>query len=94
MGSWRIEVLPAKPATRDYFFHVLRIQGDEGDEKGEVTLARETDALAEAKVVLGGRTYLIAFNKTGEVGGHIRITDAAGTVLADREFAKSIVQKD
>ncbi len=93
-GSWRIEVHPAKPAARDYFLHVLRVQGDEGDEKGEVTLARETDAVAEAKVVLAGRTYLIAFNKTGEVGGHIRITDAAGKALAESDFAKSIIQKD
>ncbi|HUT33702.1 MAG TPA: heparinase II/III family protein [Planctomycetota bacterium] len=93
-GSWRIEVLPAKPAARDYFLHVLRVQADDKDEAGEVALAGDTADRAEAKVVLGGRTYLIAFNKTGQVGGHIRITDAAGKVLADRDFAKSIVQKD
>ena len=93
-GSWRLEVSPAKQAARDYFLHVLRVQPGEKDEPGEISLARETDAVAEAKVVLGGRTYLIAFNKTGDVGGHIRVTDAAGKVLADRDFAKSIVQKD
>jgi hypothetical protein len=93
-GSWRIEVYPAKPAARDCFLHVMRVQAHGAEEPGEVSLASDTDQRAEAKVVLAGRTYLIAFNKAGEVGGHIRITDAAGKVLADRDFAKGIVQKD
>lgn len=93
-GSWRIEVYPAKPATRDYFLNVIRLQASETDEAGQVTLARETAEVAEAQIVLGGRTYLVTFNKTGDVGGHIRITDAAGKVLADRDFARKIEQKD
>ncbi|HPD13772.1 MAG TPA: heparinase II/III family protein [Planctomycetota bacterium] len=93
-GSWRIEVYPAQQATRDYFFHVMRIQANAEEDPGTVTLARDEAGRAEAKVVLGGRTYLVAFNKTGDIGGHIRITDAAGQVLADRDFAKTIEQKD
>ncbi|MBM4036581.1 MAG: hypothetical protein FJ291_33000, partial [Planctomycetes bacterium] len=93
-GSWRIEVYPAKPAARDCFLHVMRVQAHGGEEPGQVSLASDTDQRAEARVVLGGRTYHIAFNKTGDVGGHIRITDAAGKTLADRDLAKKIDQKD
>ncbi len=61
---------------------------------GQVTLASDTAEKAEAQIVLGGKTYVVAFNKTGDVGGHIKITDAAGKVLADRDFARKIEQKD
>ena len=93
-GGWRVEVYPTQPATRDYFLHVLRVLSNPGDEEGTVTLERNTDDLAEAKIVLAGNTYLLSFPKKGPMGGHIRITDAAGKVLADTDFAKSIVQKD
>lgn len=93
-GSWRIEVLPTKPATRDYFLNVMRVQAAEGDEPGQVSLVRDTPELAEAQVILAGKTYLVSFNKTGEVGGHLRITDAAGKVLSDRALARRIEQKD
>lgn len=93
-GSWRIEVMPAKKATRDYFLHVMRVQADDTSEPGAISLARDTDDRAEAKIVLAGRTTLVTFNKTGEVGGHIRITGPDGKVLADRDFAKKIDQKD
>lgn len=92
-GSWRIEVYPAKPAARDYFLHVLRIQGTKDDEPGSVRLNDAADQ-AETTIVLGGRIYRVAFAKTGAVGGRMRITDTEGKVLADRAFATQIVQKD
>jgi len=93
-GSWRIEIYPSKPATRDYFLNVMRVQASDSDEPGQVTLTRNDANRAEAKIVLGGLTYLISFNKTGAVGGHIKITNAAGKVLADRDFTRTIEQKD
>jgi hypothetical protein len=91
-GAWRIEVYPTKPATRDYFLHVIRMQSNQAEEPGAVALSRDDKDRAEANVVLGGRVYLISFAKTGDTGGHIRITDKAGKVLADRPFATKIVQ--
>jgi hypothetical protein len=93
-GSWRIEVYPAKPTTRDYFLHVMRVQSNPGEEPGEIALTRDTDDVAEAKVVLGGNTYVLTFAKKGDLGGHIRVTDPTGKVLADNDFAKKIEQKD
>jgi hypothetical protein len=92
-GSWRIEVRPAKPATRDYFLHVLRVQRTAEDELGEVA-GQDAPDRAQATVTLGGRTYAIAFAKTGELGGHIRITEADGTVAADADFVSKIVQEE
>jgi len=91
-GAWRIEVTPAKPAARDYFLHVIRMQADQGDEPGAVALVSDGNDKAEAKVVLEGLTYALTFAKTGEVGGHIRITDTSGKVLADRDFARKVIQ--
>jgi hypothetical protein len=92
IGSWRIEVYPEQPATRDYFLHVFRVLPTKEAENGEVS-GRETGDRAEATIKLGGKTYVIAFNKTGKPGGHIRITDAAGKALADSDFVGKIVQK-
>ncbi|NQT50932.1 heparinase II/III family protein [bacterium] len=92
IGSWRIEVYPTQNATRDYFLHAMRILPEAGGEAGNFS-ARETADRAEATVKLLGKTYVISFAKTGKVGGHIRITDAAGKVLADRDLADKIVQK-
>jgi len=92
-GPWRIEVYPAAPAKRDYFFHVMRIQRTPKDEPGNVTYHDAADR-AEARMTLRGRTYAVSFAKTGKVGGHIRIIDAEGKVVADRDFAQKILQKD
>lgn len=92
IGAWRVEVYPTKAATRDYFLHALRILPKAKDEHGQFS-ATETAERAEATVKLLGKTYVVSFNKTGKVGGHIRITDAAGKVLADADFVQKIVQK-
>ncbi len=90
-GSWRIEVYPAKPAARDYFLNVIRVLTTEGAEEGSVRLNDAADR-AETTIVLGGRIYAIAFNKKGDVGGSIRITDTEGKVLADAPLATKVIQ--
>jgi hypothetical protein len=92
LGMWRVEVYPTQPATRDYFLHVMRVLPKADDEPGEVA-GKETPDRAEATVTLRGKTYTIAFAKTGAVGGHIRIADSAGKVLADSDFVQKIEQK-
>jgi len=92
-GAWRIEVYPDKPATRDYFLNVIRVQPTDDAPAGDVHMDDSPDR-AEARVVLRGKTYSITFAKKGPVGGHIRITDTAGKVLANRDFGRKIVQKE
>jgi len=93
-GAWRIEVYPAKPATRDCFLHVVRVQASHKHDPGGATLLRETPERAEASVTVGGLTYVLTFAKTGPVGGHMRIMDAGGKVLVDRDFATTIATQD
>lgn len=90
-GSWRIEVYPAKPAVRNYFLHVLQALPGKDAELASVR-ASETPDRAEATIVLGKRVYTLSFDKTGPVGGRMRITSAGGDVLANRAFTGEIVQ--
>jgi hypothetical protein len=92
-GGWRVEVYPAKPAARDYFFHVFRVMHSEGLEPGTVGAVKETAERAETTITLGKRTYVLAFNKTGKIGGHVKITEG-GKTLADADFVDKIVQKE
>jgi hypothetical protein len=91
-GSWRVEVYPARPATRDYFLNVFRCMPEPDPDTSTVGPAKETPDRVETLITLGERAYLISFAKTGKVAGHIRITEN-GKVLADGDFVDSIVQK-
>ena len=92
IGSWRIEVYPTTKAKRDYFLHAIRIMKKADAETGKVDYKDAADK-AQVSVDLAGKTYVITFNKTGKVGGHIRIVDVKGQVLADADFADKIVQE-
>jgi len=93
-GSWRIELYPAKPATRDYFLNVIQVLRTDDDEKASVVLSKNDQTTAQAKITLGSKTYLVSFNKTGKPGGHIRVHEPDGSVAEDRDFATTIVQKE
>jgi len=92
-GSWRLEVRAAKPTTREYFLHVLHVLRDPDDPTGEVT-CQDSPERAQATVKLGERTCVVSFPKTGELGGHIRITAAKGRVEADADFVRKIDQTE
>ncbi|NQT88940.1 hypothetical protein HQ560_19385, partial [bacterium] len=91
-GGWRVEVYPAKAAVRDYFLHVFRVMPTAGMDAGAIGAVKESADRAETTIKLGNRTYTVAFNKTGKLGGHIKITEG-GKTLADTDFADKIVQK-
>ncbi|MFP4055792.1 MAG: heparinase II/III family protein [Candidatus Brocadiia bacterium] len=91
-GSWRIEVYPAEPATRDYFLHVIRCTPDAKGDPGKVGDVTETADRAQTVISLGNRTYTLSFAKTGKPGGHITIAEEGKTV-ADADFADRIVQE-
>ncbi|MBI3946323.1 MAG: hypothetical protein HY321_10420, partial [Armatimonadetes bacterium] len=46
----------------------------------------------ELTFTVGARTYAIALNKTGEVGGHIKITEGA-KVLVDRPLTQEVMEQ-
>lgn len=72
-GGNRVEVVPKAPATRDYFLHVL-----DATDPGKTAFVPATvdDAADRATVTItdGASTYVVSFNKTGPMGGHLRVT--------------------
>jgi MYXO-CTERM domain-containing protein len=74
LGGNRLEIVPKQPATRDYFLHVL----DATDPSKSSLPATVMDATDTATVTIqnGSNTYVVSFNKTGLLGGHIKVTGA------------------
>ena len=84
MGGNRVEVVPAAPALRDYFLHVF----DATDPTTSTLNATVQDGpdTSTATVVDGPNTYVVSFNKTGTLGGHITVT---GSVSCDQDLGAS-----
>ena len=89
MGRWRVEVKPGQAREQDYFLHLIQTS-DQTVEKMVGSKVSETANRVQLTFTVGARTYTIALNKTGEVGGHIRITEGR-QVLVDRDLTREIM---
>ena len=89
-GCWRLEVSPAKPATRDYFLHVLYACSSDTTTYPVADVA-ETEAQVTTTIRQGGATYVVTFSKTGALTGSVRIVGADGKVLLDRPLATKVL---
>jgi heparin/heparan-sulfate lyase len=89
-GRWRLEVSPAKPATRDYFLHVLYACSSDTTTYPAADAA-QTDAQVTATIKHDGTTYRVTFSKTGALTGSVRIVGADGKVLLDRPLATKVL---
>ncbi|NLF72067.1 MAG: hypothetical protein GX575_23790 [Candidatus Anammoximicrobium sp.] len=74
MGRWRVEVKPGAARTEDAFLHLIQVS-DETVQKMADSQVRETGEQIELTFTVGARTYSVALNRTGDVGGHLRITE-------------------
>lgn len=74
MGRWRVEVKPGAARTDDAFLHLIQVSGL-AVEKMVASQVHERDDRIELNLRAAARTYTVAFNKTGDVGGHIMITN-------------------
>jgi heparin/heparan-sulfate lyase len=88
MGRWRVEVKPGAPRTDDVFLHLIQAS-DPTAAKMVESRVHDTGDQIELTFTAGVRTYTIAWNKAGPVGGHIRIADA-GKVLVDKDLTREI----
>jgi len=84
MGRWRVEVRPGGARTEDVFLHLIQAS-DQTVEKMVDSRITEKDQQTDLAFSVGARTYTISLNKTGDVGGHIRIEDG-GKVLLDKDL--------
>ncbi len=81
---------PAVAATRDYFLHVL----DAVDVAASPTATLAENAVgATGTIADPATTYGLTFNKTGNVGGHVKVT-AGATVLCDQDLGAGAVPFD
>ncbi|MBM3891493.1 MAG: hypothetical protein FJ388_20465, partial [Verrucomicrobia bacterium] len=88
MGRWRVEVKPGAAQTEDCFLHLLQAT-DQSVEKMVGSHVDEKSGQIELTFTVGARAYAIRLNKTGIIGGHIRIEEG-GKALADKELTREI----
>jgi len=89
MGRWRVEVHPGAAREQDVFLHLIQVADQSVEEMVESSV-RETEDRIELTFSVGARTYTIALNKTGSIGGHIRIEEG-GEVLVDRALTQEVM---
>ena len=82
MGQWRVEVTPGAARAEDVFLHVIQVGDQQLESMDDVELV-ETDRTAGVRLTSGDRTWEVAFNTTGELGGRIK-RSGAGTPIDTR----------
>ncbi|MBI3947872.1 MAG: hypothetical protein HY321_18270, partial [Armatimonadetes bacterium] len=88
-GCWRMEVSSTQARRRDLFLHLIQV-GDR-QELREMVPSRRVDEGQEvgAEFQAGNALVRVLFNRDGDVGGHIRITEGGG-VVADRALTQEV----
>ncbi len=71
MGQWRVEVTPGTPRKNDVFLHVIQV-GDQQLASMDRTSLFQTTNKCGIRLTTGDSTWEVAFNSTGELGGHIK----------------------
>ncbi len=92
MGRWRVEVKPGAARTNDVFLHLLQASDQTAETMVESTLV-ETENQAMLSFNVGSRVYTIALNKTGEIGGHIRVREG-GKILMDKDLTRDVQRQE
>ncbi len=92
MGRWRMEVKPGGARKEDWFLHVLQASSQDVDEMVPCELVEREGQLG-ATIARGGRTYTVTFNRSGEVGGRIRV-DEQGRVVVDQDLTQEIMHQE
>jgi len=89
LGRWRVEVKPGSARKEDIFLHLIQVSGQEVEKMAESSITEDENRI-NLTFSSNGRTYNIGFNKRGEVGGQIKITEGKKTLI-DRELAREIM---
>ncbi len=89
MGRWRVEVKPGAPRAEDCFLHLIQVGGQSDERMVDSRLDDQADRV-ELSFRAGARDVTVTFDKTGDVGGHIRVAEN-GAVQADRALTREIM---
>ena len=88
MGRWRVEVKPGTARTQDVFLHLIQVS-DQTVAKMVESRVRENGEQIQVTFMAGAHAYTIGLNKTGDVGGHIRI-EQDGKVMVDNDLTRGV----
>ncbi|HEY6461432.1 MAG TPA: MYXO-CTERM sorting domain-containing protein, partial [Polyangiaceae bacterium] len=86
-GGTRIEVVPSTQEKQDYFLHVLQLTEAADTSPPTATMTQDTST-ATATIAYKGASFVVTFDKTGAMGGHITAKEANGT-SCDEELGGS-----
>ncbi len=89
MGRWRVDVTPGAARKDDLFLHLIQTAGQDMERMVPSRVADRGEEI-EMTFAAGSREVGVRFNKTGTVGGHIRII-ADGGVIVDRDLAQTVM---
>lgn len=86
-GGWRVEVFPGAPRKEDIFLHYLYVTASSIAAAPQASL---TDAVDQCvvRLVSGGRTFEVSFNKTGAPTGRVKILGAG--ISVDQPFTSEV----
>jgi len=73
IGQWRVETAPGIPRKDDVFLHVIQV-GDRTLESMDELELIEDNRVCGVRLKTDRQTWEVVFNKTGELGGHIKNT--------------------
>ncbi len=89
-SDWRIDVVPSTARTDDHFLHVLEATDVAQQKPLAVKVTKRGDKVA-LKFRYDGKSYDLALNRTGEVGGRLVIRRGRRRKLVDTVLATGIV---
>ena len=72
LGQWRMEVKPGTAAKNDVFMHIIQV-GDEGLSALPATTTFDTSTQAGVEFTYNGKSWRVAFDKTGTYGCSINV---------------------
>jgi len=89
MGRWRVEVSPGSAREEDSFLHFIQVSEQAVDTMAESSITDRGGKLSVA-FSAGNRSYEVKLNRTGEIGGHIKIREGR-KILVDRPLAGEVM---
>lgn len=92
-SDWRTDIVAVEPKTGDVFLHVIEATDRSQDSPIPITQTAMGSQIL-LKFEYQGSSYEITFDRTGDVGGSIRICDPFGRELASRRLPDNIVDSD
>jgi len=91
MGRWRVEVRPGSSREEDVFLHFIQVSDKTVEDMTESVISDNKGKLT-VSFSAGGRTYNITLNKTGDIGGNMKIIQD-GKIMLDRPLTSEIMSQ-